>query len=97
MPLPGKYLFERKRKEQNITTEFFWEPYVEGQFVAPDEMIASKRFYEKAENEKVISGNFVYDVSGANWISYLGAIIGFPMCLGGWSLVRKHLKTKTKV
>ena len=92
VPLPGLYLFEKKRKGQNIRMEFFWESHVQGQFTAPDNMIASKRFYESAENGKVISGSFVYEVSGANWIPYLAAIIGLPMCLGGWKLVRKKLE-----
>lgn len=97
VPLPGLYLFEKKRKGQNIRTEFFWEPHVQGQFTAPDNMIASKRFYESAENGKVISESFVYEVSEANWIPYLGAILGFPMCLAGWALVRKKLKRKANV
>ncbi|MCK4605111.1 MAG: hypothetical protein KAU41_10560 [Deltaproteobacteria bacterium] len=88
--LPGVFLFENKRKEQNVKTEFFWESEVQGQFTAPDGMIGSKRFYDVSEDGEVIKGGFVYDIPGANWVSYLAAILGLQMLLWGGQIMRKH-------
>jgi hypothetical protein len=89
---PGLHLFESKREVQNIYSDFFWESLIQGKFSVPEKLVGVKRFYEMALNENAIKGEFVYEVSPAYWISFLGAILGLPLCIVGGIVVRKYFK-----
>jgi len=96
LTIAERYLFETKRKEQDIISEFFWAPKVQGKFTVPQDMVGAKQFYETVRNDEVIKGDFVYEVSAANWLSFLGVIFWLPLCGSGGYLIRKYLKQKAK-
>lgn len=90
--LPGLHLFASKREEQKIRTIFTWKSHVQGKFSAPEKMVGAKQFGEVALNEEWIKGDFVYEISTALWLTFLGAILGLPMCAVGGKLMRKYFR-----
>ena len=89
---PHLQIYDSEREEQNIKTLFYWQPQIQGRFSVPEKMVGAKQFGEMAQAGEAIKGGFVYETSAAYWISFLGAILGLPMCGGGGKLIQRFFK-----
>lgn len=89
---PGLHLFTAKREKQSINTIFTWKSHLQGKFSTPQNLVGAKQFGKYAVNEEWLDSEFVYDVSAAYWISFLAAILGLPMCIGGVKLMNQYFK-----
>ena len=89
LKLPGsKFIKFGSHSDCETDISYFWSSELSGEFLKPDSLIAAEQFAETGTNQ--VEGDFVYKTTGSLWLSYIAAIIGLPIFMGGLALARRR-------